>query len=497
MDFSVTLEPVQQLETGTLVLGIGEDLALSPAGRQLDQASAGALTRLLESGDIQGKAGQTLLVQGLAGAAARRILLVGLGKEAQLADRHLRRIMSSVLAQLKPLNSEQATLVLDSLQVKGRSSASTAALACETLASGLYSFDQFKSEKAEPAKLEHIELLTDAANEQEVRQACAETRAIVAGMQVTRDLGNLPPNICHPRYLAERAREMAANNPALTVEVLEEKQLEELGAGALLAVARGSDQPPRMIVLNYRGADENRQPNVLVGKGITFDTGGISLKPGAGMDEMKYDMCGAATVLGVMTAALELQLPINLIGVLTCAENMPSGGASRPGDIVTSMSGQTVEILNTDAEGRLVLCDALTYVKRFNPASVVNIATLTGACIVALGDKTSGLMGNNDELIGQLLAAGKQAGDIAWQLPLFDDYQEQLDSPFADMANIGGPKAGTITAGCFLSRFTKDYPWAHLDIAGTAWISGGKEKGATGRPVPLLTRFLLDQAGAH
>ncbi|TDQ36161.1 leucyl aminopeptidase [Thiopseudomonas denitrificans] len=497
MDFSVTLEPVQQLETGTLVLGIGEDLALSPAGRQLDQASAGALTRLLESGDIQGKAGQILLVQGLTGAAARRILLVGLGKEPQLADRHLRRIMSSVLAQLKPLNSEQATLVLDSLQVKGRSSASTAALACETLASGLYSFDQFKSEKAEPAKLEHIELLTDAANEQEVRQACAETRAIVAGMQVTRDLGNLPPNICHPRYLAERAREMAANNPALTVEVLEEKQLEELGAGALLAVARGSDQPPRMIVLNYRGADENRQPNVLVGKGITFDTGGISLKPGAGMDEMKYDMCGAATVLGVMTAALELQLPINLIGVLTCAENMPSGGASRPGDIVTSMSGQTVEILNTDAEGRLVLCDALTYVKRFNPASVVNIATLTGACIVALGDKTSGLMGNNDELIGQLLAAGKQAGDIAWQLPLFDDYQEQLDSPFADMANIGGPKAGTITAGCFLSRFTKDYPWAHLDIAGTAWISGGKEKGATGRPVPLLTRFLLDQAGAH
>ncbi len=497
MDFSVTLEPVQQLETGTLVLGIGEDLALSPAGRQLDQASTGALTRLLESGDIQGKAGQTLLVQGLAGAAARRILLVGLGKEPQLADRHLRRIMSSVLAQLKPLNSEQATLVLDSLQVKGRSSASTAALACETLASGLYSFDQFKSEKAEPAKLEHIELLTDAANEQEVRQACAETRAIVAGMQVTRDLGNLPPNICHPRYLAERAREMAANNPALTVEVLEEKQLEELGAGALLAVARGSDQPPRMIVLNYRGADENRQPNVLVGKGITFDTGGISLKPGAGMDEMKYDMCGAATVLGVMTAALELQLPINLIGVLTCAENMPSGGASRPGDIVTSMSGQTVEILNTDAEGRLVLCDALTYVKRFNPASVVNIATLTGACIVALGDKTSGLMGNNDELIGQLLAAGKQAGDIAWQLPLFDDYQEQLDSPFADMANIGGPKAGTITAGCFLSRFTKDYPWAHLDIAGTAWISGGKEKGATGRPVPLLTRFLLDQAGAN
>ena len=497
MHFSVTLDPVQQLKTGTLVLGIGEDLTLSPSGQQLDQASDGALARVLATGDIQGKTGQTLLVNGLPGIAAQRILLVGLGKEPELADRHLRRVMGSVLAQLKPLNSAQATLLLDSLQVKDRSSASTAALACETLASGLYSFDRFKSEKAEPAKLDHIQLLTDPANEQAVHQACNEALAIAAGMQVTRDLGNLPPNICHPRYLAERAREMATGNPALSVEVLEEKQLEELGAGALLAVARGSDQPPRMIILNYQGGNTDQQPNVLVGKGITFDTGGISLKPGAGMDEMKYDMCGAATVLGVMTAALQLKLPINLIGVLTCAENMPSGGASRPGDIVTSMSGQTVEILNTDAEGRLVLCDALTYVKRFNPKSVVNIATLTGACIVALGDKTSGLMGNNDELIGQLLSASREAGDAAWQLPLFDDYQEQLDSPFADIANIGGPKAGTITAGCFLSRFTKDYPWAHLDIAGTAWISGGKEKGATGRPVPLLTRFLLDQANAH
>lgn len=497
MRFSVTQAPAQQLETGTLVLGVGEDLTLSPAGQQLDQASNGTLGRLLQEGDIQGKAGQSLLLQQLPGIAARRILLVGLGKDSELADRHLRRIMNAVLAQLKPLNSDSATLLLDSFKVKNRDSAATAWLACETLANGLYVFDQFKSDKAKPVKLEHIELATDAASEAAVRSACAQAAAVVAGMQVTRDLGNLPPNICHPRYLGERALDMAKANSQLSVEVLEQKELEALGAGALLAVARGSEQPPRMIILNYQGAGKDAQPHVLVGKGITFDTGGISLKPGAGMDEMKYDMCGAATVLGVITAVLELKLPINLIGVLTCAENMPSGGASRPGDIVTSMSGQTVEILNTDAEGRLVLCDALTYVKRFNPKSVVNIATLTGACIVALGDKTSGLMGNNDELISQLLDAGKQAGDVAWQLPLFDDYQEQLDSPFADMANIGGPKAGTITAGCFLSRFTKDYPWAHLDIAGTAWISGGKEKGATGRPVPLLTRFLLDQAGAH
>jgi leucyl aminopeptidase len=312
-------------------------------------------------------------------------------------------------------------------------------------------------------------------------------------MAFTRDLGNMPPNICHPRYLAAQAQDLGKLHKNLDVEVLEEKQLKELGAGALLAVAQGSDQPPRMIIMNYQGGKSSEQPYVLVGKGITFDTGGISLKPGAGMDEMKYDMGGAASVLGTFKTLLELQLPINVIGVLTCAENMPSGGATRPGDIVTTMSGQTVEILNTDAEGRLVLCDALTYVERFKPQAVINIATLTGACIVALGSQTSGLMGNNLALIESLLSAGKQASDVAWQLPLFDDYQELLDSPFADIANIGGPKAGTITAGCFLSRFTKEYHWAHLDVAGTAWISGGKEKGATGRPVPLLSQYLLDR----
>lgn len=264
--------------------------------------------------------------------------------------------------------------------------------------------------------------------------------------------------------------------------------------GSFLAVAQGSDQPPRLIILQYNGAKKDQAPHVLVGKGITFDTGGISLKPGLGMDEMKFDMCGAASVFGTFRAVLELQLPINLVGLLACAENMPSGGATRPGDIVTTMSGQTVEILNTDAEGRLVLCDALTYAERFKPQSVIDIATLTGACIVALGSNTSGLMGNNEALVRQLLKAGEFADDRAWQLPLFDEYQEQLDSPFADIANIGGPKAGTITAGCFLSRFAKKYHWAHLDIAGTAWISGGKDKGATGRPVPLLTQYLLERA---
>ncbi|MCQ4265992.1 leucyl aminopeptidase, partial [Pseudomonas stutzeri] len=318
--------------------------------------------------------------------------------------------------------------------------------------------------------------------------------AIASGMALTRDLGNLPPNLCHPSFMAEQARQLGKSFKGLKVDVLDEKKLRDLGAGAFLAVAQGSEQPGCIVVMQYNGGAKGEQPYALVGKGITFDTGGISLKPGLGMDEMKYDMCGAASVLGTFRAVLELQLPINLVGLLACAENMPSGKATRPGDIVTTLSGQTVEILNTDAEGRLVLCDTLTYAERFKPRAVIDVATLTGACIVALGSHTSGLLGNDQELAQQLLGAGEQAGDRAWQLPLFDEYQEQLDSPFADIANIGGPKAGTVTAACFLSRFTKQYPWAHLDIAGTAWISGGKEKGATGRPVPLLTQYLLDRA---
>jgi len=313
-------------------------------------------------------------------------------------------------------------------------------------------------------------------------------------MQLTRDVANLPANICTPQYLAEQAQVLVSEHPSLSVDILDEKQLEAEGAGAFLAVAKGSEQPPRLIVLNYQGADKNSAPFVLVGKGITFDTGGISIKPAANMDEMKYDMCGAASVLGTVQAVATMGLKINLIGLLACAENMPSGNATRPGDIVTSMSGQTVEILNTDAEGRLVLCDALTYAERFKPQAVIDIATLTGACIVALGSHAAGLMGNNQELLKQLAQAGEQSADRAWQLPLLEEYQEQLDSPFADIANIGGPKAGTITAGCFLSRFAKNLNWAHLDIAGVAWVSGGKEKGASGRPVPLLTQYLLNRA---
>jgi len=306
-------------------------------------------------------------------------------------------------------------------------------------------------------------------------------------------LGNLPPNICTPAFLADESRKLG-KKWKLDIEVLETKQLEALKMGSFLSVARGSTQPPRLIVLKYKGAGKSA-PVVLVGKGITFDSGGISIKPGAAMDEMKFDMCGAASVLGTMRALAELKLKINAIGVVAACENMPSGAAVKPGDIVTSMSGQTIEVLNTDAEGRLILCDALTYSERYKPAAVIDIATLTGACVVALGAVNSGLFSNHEQLAEQLLAAGHVAGDPAWRMPLDEDYQEQLKSNFADMANIGTPGAGAVVAACFLARFTKAYAWAHLDIAGTAW-KGGTSKGATGRPVPLLSQFLIDRASA-
>ncbi|MBM3109499.1 leucyl aminopeptidase [Pseudomonas sp. P66] len=497
MELVVKSVAAASLKTATLVLGVGEGRKLGASAKAVDEACAGALSAVLKRGDLTGKLGQTLLLQSLPNLKAERVLLVGTGKDNELGDRSWRKVVSCVLNVLKGLNGSDAVLALDEVAVSGRDAFySKSRLLAETLLDGEYVFDQFKSKKAEPRALKKITLLADKAGTADVQRAIKHASAIASGMSLARDLGNLPPNVCHPSFLAEQAKGLGKAYKGLKVEVLDEKKIKELGMGAFYAVGQGSDQPPRLIVLNYQGGKKSEKPYVLVGKGITFDTGGISLKPGAGMDEMKYDMGGAASVFGTVRAVLELQLPINLVCLLACAENMPSGGATRPGDIVTTMSGQTVEILNTDAEGRLVLCDALTYAERFKPQAVIDIATLTGACIVALGSHTSGLMGNNDDLVNQLLDAGKRADDRAWQLPLFDEYQEQLDSPFADIANIGGPKAGSITAGCFLSRFAKAYNWAHLDIAGTAWISGGKDKGATGRPVPLLTQYLLDRANA-
>jgi leucyl aminopeptidase len=496
MEFIVKSARPETLKTATLVIAVGEGCTLGETAKAIDSASAGAISALLKRGDLSGKLGQTLLAHSLPNLKAERVLLVGAGKDAELSDRQLRKMLGAVHAVLKGLGGNDAVLALGDLAVKNRNSYGKTRLMVETLADSGYQFDRFKSQKTDAIALKKLTLLSTKATQAEVERGAKHAQAIAAGMAFTKDLGNLPPNLCHPSYLAEEAKTLAKEHKNLKVEILDEKKLKELGAGAFLAVSQGSEQPPRMIVLNYQGGKKTEKPFALVGKGVTFDTGGISIKPAAGMDEMKYDMCGAASVFGTLRAVLELQLPINLVCLLACAENMPSGRATRPGDIVTSMSGQTVEILNTDAEGRLVLCDTLTYAERFKPQAVIDIATLTGACIVALGANTSGLMGNDDTLVQQLLAAGQSADDRAWQLPLFDEYQEQLDSPFADIANIGGPKAGTITAGCFLSRFTKNYHWAHLDIAGTAWVSGGKDKGATGRPVPLLTQYLLDRSEA-
>ncbi|WP_313484503.1 leucyl aminopeptidase [Stutzerimonas kunmingensis] len=493
MEFVVKSAKASTLKTATLVLPLGDDCLLGSVAQSVDSASGGALSTALKRGDIQGKAGQTLLLHGLPGLKAERVLLVGIGKVDELDNRQWRKIANAALAAIKGLGGADAAFAMQDVQIKGRDNYGRTRLLVEILADGQYVFDRFKSKKADPRALQKIVLLCDKSEQPDVERATRQASAIASGMAFTRDLGNLPPNVCHPTYIAEQAKQMSKAYKGLKVDVLDEKKLRDLGAGAFLAVSQGSDQPGCIIVMQYNGGKKGEQPYALVGKGITFDTGGISLKPGQGMDEMKYDMGGAASVLGTLKAVLELQLPINLVCLLACAENMPGGGATRPGDIVTTMSGQTVEILNTDAEGRLVLCDALTYAERFEPRAVIDVATLTGACIVALGSNTSGLLGNNDALVQQLLQAGENAADRAWQLPLFDEYQEQLDSPFADIANIGGPKAGTITAACFLSRFTKKFAWAHLDIAGTAWSSGGKEKGATGRPVPLLTQYLLDR----
>jgi len=496
MQFSVETKNAQTLrkQTATLVLAISEDGKLNEAAKIIDKDLGGAISAWRERGDMSGKLGQTLLLRGLPNSNAERILLVGIGKEKESPSAaKYRKIVQAAFNALKDLGGQDATFALGDWLPKGFDRYGATRLLIETLIGCDYRFDQFKSQKNPERALQSIQVLVKEQELSEARRALEHALAIGQGMQLTRDVANLPANICTPQYLAEQAQLLANQHKQLKVEILDEKQLEAEGAGAFLAVAKGSEQPPRLIVLNYQGADKSSAPFVLVGKGITFDTGGISIKPAANMDEMKYDMCGAASVLGTLQAVARMGLKINLIGLLACAENMPSGRATRPGDIVTSMSGQTVEILNTDAEGRLVLCDALTYAERFKPQAVIDIATLTGACIVALGSHAAGLMGNNESLLEQLAQAGEQAADRAWPLPLLEEYQEQLDSPFADIGNIGGPKAGTITAGCFLSRFAKNLNWAHLDIAGVAWVSGGKEKGASGRPVPLLTQYLLNR----
>tara|TARA_R110001583_G_scaffold130483_2_gene282215 strand:- start:762 stop:2312 length:1551 start_codon:yes stop_codon:yes gene_type:complete len=493
MEFQISSNDLTLVNSACLVVGIGEGGELSTAAQQLDNASNGYLSNVIAAGDIRGKSGDTLVLQQLAGIAAKRVLLVGLGKADERTDNNFIKVASALFAAIKAIRVNEFALAFDDSAVKNRDCYWRSRILAETLAAQMYQFDQLKSKPSDQVEFETIQILLTEDDVETGEIAILDASAIANGVATARDLGNLPGNICTPTYLAEQAQALAEDYDCFNLTVLGEAEMEELGMGALLSVAAGSEQQAQFIVLEYRGADDDSKPHVLVGKGITFDSGGISLKPGEGMDEMKYDMCGAASVLGTMTAVAELGLDLNIVAIIAAAENMPSGFATKPGDIVTTMSGQTVEILNTDAEGRLVLCDALTYAERFEPASVIDIATLTGACIVALGHKTNALLSNNEALASKLLAASDYSTDRAWPLPLWDEYQEQLDSNFADMANIGGRPAGTITAACFLSRFAKKFPWAHLDIAGTAWVSG-KQKGATGRCVPLLTQYLIDLA---
>ena len=494
MEFSVKSGSPEKQRSACIVVGVFEPRRLSSVAEQLDNISEGYISNLIRKGDLEGKAGQVLLLHHVPNVLSERVLLVGCGKERELNDRQYKQIITKTIKTLNETGSMEAVCFLPELHVKGRDIYWKVRQAVETTEDCLYSFTQLKSSKNE-ARRPLRKMVFNVPTRKELtvgEQAVEHGLAIAKGARVTKDVANMPPNICNPAYLWEQAQQLANAKDKVSAEVVDEARMAELGMNSYLAVGRGSVNESLMSIMHYKGASDDQAPIVFVGKGLTFDSGGISIKPGEAMDEMKYDMGGAAAVLGLMHTVAELDLPLNIIGVLAGCENMPDGNAYRPGDILTTMSGQTVEVLNTDAEGRLVLCDALTYVERFNPELVIDLATLTGACIVALGHHASAVLTEHNPLAHELLNASEQSSDRAWRLPLWDEYQELLDSPFADFTNLGGRAAGTITAGCFLSRFTKKYTWAHMDIAGTAWVSG-KNKGATGRPVPLLTQFLLNR----
>ena len=487
VEFSIKALSPETAQVGCVVLGVHQGGELTPAARRVDQASKGALKKALR--DISGRTGSTLLLRDLPGVTAERVLLVGMGEKT--AEGAFRDAVRAAANALRELGTKDAALFLVDMKVASRPLTWNVRHAVLGIREAFYRFDQLKSEKKNSAAALARVILPLSAKA-ELTNAVREADATADGVDLAKTLGNLPPNICTPGYLAAEAQKLAREFK-LKVEVLERKDMEKLGMGALLAVARGAHQPPKLIVLHYRGS-KNKKPIALVGKGITFDTGGISLKPAGEMDEMKYDMSGAGSVLGAIRALAGMKAPVNVVGLIPATENMPGGQATRPGDIATTLSGQTVEILNTDAEGRLILCDALTYAERFNPDTVIDIATLTGAIVIALGHVTSGLFANDQKLADEIRDAADDAWDRVWQMPLWEDYQEQLRSNFADFANIGGRPAGSITAASFLARFTRKMRWAHLDIAGTAW-KGGREKGSTGRPVPLLVRYALRHAG--
>ena len=498
MEFNVTTVDPHRIRTGCLVAGVFEGRDATPAYQALDTASGGKLEAIAQRTQFRGDSGKHLLVHALDGVTADSVLIIGCGslKESMTAARYL-KIAGAAARAAAGTGVRRAAWSLAEIEVEGRELEWKSRIAVERMSDAAYRFDAMRSETPEDRSPppQRTSIAASRSSRAAVAAGIRIGEAIAAGITLARDLGNLPGNVCTPTYLADQAKALAARHAKVTFKALDETRMKRLGMGSLLSVARGSREPPRLVILEYRGAARSRAPIVLVGKGITFDSGGISIKPSATMDEMKFDMCGAASVIGAMEACATLQLPINVVALAPACENLPDGNASKPGDIVTTMAGKTVEVLNTDAEGRLILCDVITYAERYKPDVIIDVATLTGACVIALGAHASGLFANHQPLADALLAAGENAGDRAWQMPLWDEYAEQLKSNFADFANIGGRAAGAVTAASFLAKFASEQHWAHLDIAGTAWL-GGKKKGATGRPVGLLCQYLLDRARA-
>lgn len=495
LQFSLSANTPETVDTACVLVGVYEHGMLTSAAARIDSAADGAIKRQVESGDISGKTGTSTLLFAPAGVTAKRVLVIGLGSQKTFDAARYQKVSIEAARALGKLPVTDATSYLTEVDVPGRSSSWRVRIAAVSTAHAAYRYTatfKARDKSKQPPVLATVTFAAGADAQAGLDQA----DSLAAGVLFARELANLPPNICNPAYIADQSQAFAdSQNDAVSCNVLDHVEMEKLGFGSLLAVARGSVNKPKLVVLQYKNGVEGDKPYALVGKGVTFDTGGISLKPGAGMEEMKFDMGGAAAVLGAFVAAVKMELKINLVCVVPTVENMPDGDAYRPSDVITSLSGLTIEVLNTDAEGRLILCDALTYTAQtFQPHSIVDAATLTGACVVALGKHATGLMSKHDDLAAELLAAGEETLDRAWRLPLWDDYQVQLDSGFADIANIGGKSAGAITAGCFLSRFTEGQRWAHLDIAGTAWDEGRKGL-ATGRPVALLTQWLMDRAG--
>jgi len=495
---SITLDQsmsasLENVKTKALIIGIHEGKSISQELKKIETLSKGVLKKLINREELQGKVGQSLYIPSLQGAVAERVYLIGCGKKSSsLSKDQVNKILTKLISAAISSNADEATINLPSLKTSEGDEwvLNQLSLIAENQS---YTYDaKLNKKNVRVVKLKKLRIsINSSSSDAKLKKALKTGQTIGQGSNAAKDLANLPGNVCTPSYLAKTSQAAAKNYASLSCKVLGEKEMKKLGMDCLLSVGAGSAQESKLITIEYKGGKKGEQPHALVGKGITFDTGGISLKPGGAMDEMKFDMCGAASVIGTMQVVAELKLPINVVGIVASAENMPGSKATKPGDVVRTMSGLTVEVLNTDAEGRLVLADALTYAKRFKPQSVVDIATLTGAVIMALGYSTSGLMSNDDSLAKELLAAGDEACDRAWQLPLWDVYQKDLDSNFADIANIGG-RAGTITAACFLSRFTEEFKWAHLDVAGTAQFKGAA-KGGSGRPVPLLSQYLINK----